>query len=339
MKVDPGRLRQAMGAPSPATRLYLLHGPDEAAAQGAVLLLARTLGRDVERVDLDGAALRKDPARLASEALSPSLFGTPRYVRVTGVGDESFEALSLLLAADHNDAPVVALAPTVRTSARIVKLAIDSPAALACAFYPPTAAEAERLVLTLAREAGLLVDTSLARQLVDASGGDQGLLAQEVDKLALYLDAAPDRPQPLDAAAIDALRADHGETAMPDLVAALIDGEPAVLGAMLEQIHAEGGSAVTWLRAMARRLLLLTEMRAAIDGGEAPAAVLKKHRVFFREEAATLAALRRWSPASLAKAMHQIRAAERAVMGGSAAGTVIAEAAVLTMARGLAARR
>ena len=339
MKVDAGRLRQAMAAPSPAIRLYLLHGADEAAAQAAAREFAQALGADVERIDLDGATLRKDPGRLAMEAASPSLFGTPRYVRIAGTGDESLEALTLLLAAEHGETPIVALAPAVRTSARIVKLAIDSRAALACAFYPPTIAEAERLIVGLARDAGLLVEPALARQLVDATGGDQAILHQELTKFALFLDAAPDRPQPLDETTIDALRADHGEVSVPDLVAALVEGEPAVLGAMLEQARADGGSTVTWLRAVARRLLTLLEMRTAIDGGEPPAAVMKKHRIFFREEAATLAVLRRWSPVMLATGVQRVRAAERAVMGGSAAGTVMAEVAALAMARGIAARR
>ena len=339
MKVDAGRLRQAMASPSPAIRLYLLHGSDEGAAQAAARQLASSLGADVERIDLDGAALRKEPGRLACEAASPSLFGTPRYVRVTGVGDESLEALELLLAADSGDVPVIALAPTVRASARIVKLANEAPAAMACAFYPPMAAEAERMVVGIARDAGLQVEPSLARQLVEATGADQAILHQEIAKFALYLDAAPDRPQPLDEAAVAALRADHGELTMPDLAAALVDGEPAALGAMLDQAHADGVSTVTWLRAMTRRLLTMLEMRTAIDGGEPPAAVMKKHRVFFRDEAATLATLRRWSPAMLAKGLHQIRAAERAAMGGSAAGPVIAKVTTLAMARGIAARR
>ena len=339
MKVDQGRLRQAMAKRSPAVRLYLLHGSDEAAAAAAVYHLAEAMGPEAERVDLDGAALRKEPGRLADEAASPSLFGTPRYIRVANVGEDALEALDLLLAGDGGDVPVIALAPSVKASGRIVKLATEAAGAMACAFYPPTAAEAERLAVSIAHEAGLIVEPSLARQLVEIGGGERAVMVSEIAKLALYLDAAPERPQSLDETTIAALRADHGEPSTTDLVAALIDGEAPTLGVLLERAHEDGASAVTWLRAAARRLLSLAEMRAAIDAGEPPTAVMKKHRVFFREEASTLAALRRWSPAMLARALHQVRSAERAVMGGSAAGAVIAETAVLTIARGIAARR
>ena len=74
-------------------------------------------------------------------------------------------------------------------------------------------------------------------------------------------------------------------------------------------------------------------MRVAVDRGEAIDAVMKRHRVFFRDEARTAQSLRRWTPAMLATALAQIRTAERAVMASANAGTVLAEAAALTLAR------
>jgi DNA polymerase-3 subunit delta len=66
---------------------------------------------------------------------------------------------------------------------------------------------------------------------------------------------------------------------------------------------------------------------------------MKRHRIFFREEAATLAALRRWSPAMLAEALNRVRRAERAVMSPGNAGTVLADAAAVELARAAAHRR
>lgn len=80
-------------------------------------------------------------------------------------------------------------------------------------------------------------------------------------------------------------------------------------------------------------------MRAAIDAGEAPQAVVKRHRVHFREEQATLAALRRWSPAMLAEALARVRRAELGVMSSGNAGGVLAEATAIEIARAAAARR
>ena len=339
MKVDAGKLRSLTAAPPAAIRLYLLHGPDEASAQAAARQLGLAFGKGAERIDLDGATLRKDPARLADEAASLSLFGDARYVRVAAIGEESLEAVAGLLAADRAGNPVIALAPGLRATANLAKLAIGSPLACACAFYEPTAAEAEKIAQGLARELGLQPDPGVARHIAEASGGDRAVMAQELEKIALFLDAAPDRPRALDHAALEAIGADLGETAQGALVAAIVDGEPAALGVALDRIGADGASPVPWLRALTRRLIALAEMRAGIDGGEPPAAVMKRHRVFFRDEATTLAALRRWTPAMLARATAQVRGAERAVMASGNAGTVLADAAALTIARGIASRR
>lgn len=339
MKADAAQLRRALASPSPDIRLYLFHGPDEAGAQAAASQLTRSLGEGIERVDLDGATLRREPSRLADEAASLSLFGDKRMIRVAQAGEESVEAATLLLAAERAGNPVVIMAPSVRTTAKLVKLAVDSPLALAHGFYEPSAAEAEKIAAGLARDHGLTPEPGVARRLAEAAGGDRAVIALEVEKLALFLDAAPERPHPLSQAALDALGADIGEAALDELVAAFVGGEAAMLGQALERIGAGGASPIPWLRAVTRRLLALAAMRAEIDGGEAPAAVMKRHRVFFRDEAATLATLRRWSPAMLARAVAQVRAAERATMTSGNAGTVVADAAVLTIAQAIAGRR
>lgn len=340
MKADAGKLRTLIAAPPRDIRLYLFHGPDEAGAQVAARQLGKAFGVGAERVDLDGATLRKDPGRLADEAASFSLFGGARYVRVTGVGEESLDAIEMLLAASQPGNPVIALGPGLRATAKVARLVLDSPLAYACAFYEPNAAETEKVAQALAREVGLQPDPGVARHLAEASGNDRAVIAQELEKLALFLDAAPDRLKLLDHAALDAIGADLGDTAQSALIAAIVDGEPATLGFALDRMSADGTSPVPWLRALTRRLLALAEMSAAIDSGEPPAMVVKRHlRGNFREEPATLAALRRWTPAMLVRAVAQVRAAERAVVASANAGPVLAEAAVLTIARGIAARR
>ncbi|WP_174291668.1 DNA polymerase III subunit delta [Sphingomonas bacterium] len=339
MRVDAARLRPLIAAPPDDIRLYLLFGPDEAGAQAVARQLGLAFGHGAERIDLDGSTLRKDPARLADEAASLSLFGDRRYIRVVAAGEESLEAVAALLRADRAGNPVVALAPGLRATAKLAKLALESPLAYACAFYEPSAAEAEKIAHTLAVDLGLQPEPGIARQVAEASGGDRAVIAQELEKIALYLDAGPERPRPLAHATLEAIGADLGETAQTALIAAIVDGEPAALGTALDRIGGDGASPIPWLRVLARRLLALADMRAAIDGGEPPAAVMKRHRVFFREEAATLAALRRWTPAMLARAVAQVRGAERGVMASANAGPVLAEAAALTIARGIASRR
>src|SRR3546814_20909617 len=95
------------------------------------------MGPDAERIDLDGAALKIDPARLADEAASISLFGGARWIRVTLAGDEALPAIEGLLQAAPAGHPVIAIGGTLKTSSKILKLALDHKEVLAFASYAP----------------------------------------------------------------------------------------------------------------------------------------------------------------------------------------------------------
>ena len=338
MKANAAQIRKALGRTDGNIRLFLLHGPDEAGAYELAALLAAAMGATAERFDLDPAVLKADPARLADEAASLSLFGEARYIRVTGAGEESLDAFAALLEAENAVNPVMAIAPSVRTAAKIVKLAIASPFAMAYACYPPEARDAERSAVQIASDHGLRPASGVPARLVEASGNDRAILTREIEKFALYLDAAADRPKELDHHVVDLLGADAGDTAISAVVDAIVEGRVADLGTEFARTGEAGASPIPWLRQLARRLIALAQMRSEIDRGENPATVMKRHRIFFREEAQTARTLRIWKPAMFARALTRINAAERAVMAPNNAGRVLAEAEALTIARGIAGR-
>lgn len=338
MKASANQIRQALTRPRGDIRFHLLHGPDEAGAGALAALLGQAMGAGAERVDLDGATLRGDPARLADEAATMSLFGDARWVRVTGMGEESVPAVQALLEAATAGNPVVAIAPSVKASGKLAKVAQDSPRALTFACYQLSGHDAERLAATLAGEQGLRLAPGTAARLVAASGGDRAVLGQEVAKVALFLDAAPDRPRDLDHAALDAIGADLDEAEATAAIDAVVEGRPDRLAAELARLAEAGTSPIPWLRQLARRLASLAEMRGDVARGEGVDTVMKRHRVFYKEEEATARALQRWNPAMLAEAFARVRAAERAVMAPGNAGGVLAEEPVLTLARRVARR-
>jgi len=333
MKANAAQIRAALGKPDPNVRLFLLHGPDAAGAADLATLLGRAMGSDAERIDLDGAALRGDAARLADEAASLSLFGGARFIRVSGAGEESHDAILALLDAERAGNPVVAIAPSAKSTGKLVKLAIASPRAMAFACYPPEGNNAERMVAEIAAQMGLRPAPGVARRLAEAAANDRAVATRELEKIALYLDAAPDRPHDLDHAALDAVGADLAEAELGGVVEALLRGEPAVVGAEVAVLDHAGGSPIPWLRATQRRLVQLAEMRAAVDAGEPIDRVMERSRVHFSARDATAAALRRWTAAMLVTALDRIRVAERAVTASGNAGPVLAHEAVTTLAR------
>ncbi|NJM50270.1 MAG: hypothetical protein HC843_04760 [Sphingomonadales bacterium] len=84
----------------PDIRLFLIFGQDTSAIADIAARAAAALGADAERVDLDNDQIRKDPALLADEASSLSLFGDSRFIRLTMRRDEALEAFENLFAAE-----------------------------------------------------------------------------------------------------------------------------------------------------------------------------------------------------------------------------------------------
>ncbi|PCG13708.1 MULTISPECIES: DNA polymerase III subunit delta [Sphingomonas] len=333
MKVTEPRLTAALDRPPADIRLYLLHGPDESTAMAFAARLGKTLGAGAERVDLDGATLRGDPARLSDEAAAISLFGDARWIRVTGAGEESVEAVEALLAAEQAGNPAVMIASGVKATGKLVKAAIESDRAMAFACYPPNARDAGGVVNDLARTLGLRIAPAAVQRIVRAADGDRAVMAREVEKLALYLDAAPDRPADADEAALDAIGADIAEGEIGEIVLAATAGEVAVLVEALRRMNGADASPIPILRALGRRLVSLAEMRAAVENGEGIDQVMKRHRVFWKEEAATAAAVRKWKLTDLVAAQAAARRTEREAIALGPAGRVAADAFLLRLAR------
>jgi DNA polymerase III subunit delta len=331
VKANASQIRAAIERPNTAIRLYLLHGPDEAGAADLGIKLAAALTPGGERVDLDMKALREQPGRLADEAASLSLFGDARFVRLLGVEETALEAITLLLNAETAGNPVIAIGPGLKASGKLVKAAIAAPGALVHACYIPEGIDAARLAATVAREHGLRLTNDVPQRLAHASGGDRAILAREIEKLALFLDAAPERPRDADGAALDAIGADLGDSDLSDAISAIVEGRTADIGVELARLGE--GIGVPLMRQLARRLQSMAEMRIDMDRGEDVDTVMEKHRVFFREKAATGRALRRWNSTTLARAIERVRLAERAMMHSGSAGEVLAEAEGVAVAR------
>lgn len=330
MKASRPQIERALGAADPAIRVFLLHGPDESGSAELGQRLGRAMGADAERVDLTGAALKADPARLADEAAAMSLFGGARWIRVEPAGDEALDAVAALLAAPAAGNPVVLIAGVLRKDAKLVKRLLDERAALVFASYAPEGAEADRLAIAMGRGLGLDLRPDVAQRLVTGCGGDRALLARELEKFADYLDAAPERPQPLDHDALDLLGADSGDADIGRLVDAVLGGAPAAADGERARLAGEGMDNVPVVRALQRRLLMLAEARS---GGTAP------RTPFWKERDAVAAQLARWDAAGLATALARVGAAGRATMTPGGPGAIALDAALTEIARAAARRR
>lgn len=335
MKANKGQIERALDAPPPDIRLYLLHGPDEAGSQALMKRLERAMGPDAERIDLDGPALKADPARLADEAASISLFGGARWIRLTLSNDDALPAIEGLLQAEQAGNPVVVMGSALKSSAKILKLALDHKAVMACASYAPEGRDAEQLAAAIARDLGLRLPADMARRIADLTGNDRTLMANEIEKLCLYLDAAPDRPAEATHEAIDALAAEAAAEDIGALVNAVLGGDPPKLIHELQILAQLGASEGSMLWALLRRAHLLAAIRMEFDkkGSLDDAMASAGKAVFWKDKAAVQRQVRLWTAEGIARVIHRLGTAERLSRSSRNAGPVLVEHELLTIAR------
>ncbi len=174
------------GRSTSPTRIFASISSTARTRRGSEALAARFgkgQGAGTERVDLDGATLSRDPARLSDEASSISMFGDKRWIRVAPVGDEATVAVEAFLANDVGGDTVVLVAGNLRKNAKLLALCEGRPDVLCIISYALDARSGEQVALGMARERGLILSSDLARRLVALSSGERGLLLSEIDKL------------------------------------------------------------------------------------------------------------------------------------------------------------
>jgi DNA polymerase-3 subunit delta len=334
MKAKRADVERALRGPA-THRFFLLYGPDESGSHSLVKVAAAAAGPQAERVELTGAELKADPARLADEAASLSLFGGGRYIVVQPAGDECLPAVEALLQSPAAGNPVLLIAGALKPTSKLLKLALADPAALALASYAPEGQEAERLVAEMARAEGLNVRSDVARRLADACAGNRAILSLELQKLALYLDAAPERPQPLDHEALDAVGAAAEEGDLSRLVDSVGNGNAALLQAELVRLSSEGVEGIPLVRAVLRRMSLLSRLRAHVERGSSPEAVMASQgkSLFWKEKDSIGRQLSRWGSDALARSVSRLLEAERQVKASGGLGPTAVDEELFAICR------
>lgn len=333
MKVKEPQIIRALENPDGRVKLYLLYGPDDAGSRALAARFEQRMGADAERIHLDGSTLKDDPARLADEAASFSLFGQKRHIRVTG-GDECANAVIALLEAETVGNPVVMISGALKATSLLMKAALNHPDVMAFQGYKPEGAGLETLAVGIGRSYGLRLQPGVAAKLGANCLADRAVLEREIEKLALYLDAAPDRPRDASEETLAAIGADIAEADTGRLVNAVLGGDLATVTAELSEVEV-GSGWVPVIRALQRRLILLARLRSDVDTGKSPSEVVASlgKSLFYKEIPIVTTQLSRWSSERLATASARLFASERAIMASNTAGTVIAAEEFLAIAR------
>ena len=311
----------------PAVRFVLLTGPDEATMGAVAAHLVGLAGAETERLDLASPQLSQDAALLAAEAASMSLFSPARVIRleIAGSGDDCLSAVEALLAADTAINPVIATGASVSARSKLVKLVEGAAGAVAAICYQPDRRALVGIAMDAAQDQGLRLSNADAQLLVDLVSGDQALMRREIEKIALYLDAAPDRQRQVTAADIAALGAVTHEEDVSACINVALGGKVRDLPDMLAKAAAIGVAEIRIIRALGIRAMQLARLRAEVDAGAHPATVVsaRSSGVFWKERDAVTAQLHIWDSLRVARLMTRLLDCERALKSSGTAGAVL----------------
>lgn len=318
MKAGKANIGRAVDQPSSDYRFYLFHGPDEGQSRALAARLAEALG--ATKFAISSGEVKGDPASLVDEAGALSLFGGKRLVWIEPATKDIEEGVAALLEAPVSESPVVAIAPALPKASGLVKLAEASPLALAFASYAPEGQDAERMVMDLGRRYGLKISPPLAARLADSAANDEAVVAQELAKFALYIDASPQMPKELEEAAIDLVGADSSEGDFQRLADLALGGEIDELADELAKLPVGGGEGIPVVRSLQRRVIMLAPLRARVERGERVDAVMTSagRMLFWKEKAKVQRMLSKWTAQSLATVAQRASDLERSLIFTSA---------------------
>lgn len=333
MKANGASIGRAVDQPNPGTRFYLFHGPDESQSRALGVRLLEALG--ASKFLLTSGALKSDPAVLTDEASALSLFGGKRAIWIEPATKDIEEAVAALIDGPPPESPVIAIAGALTAASALRKLAESSTYALAFAAYAPEGDSAERMVADIGRRYGLKIGPPVAARLADACGNDQAVVAQELQKLALYIGASTETPRDLDHGAVDDVGAESAEGDFQRLADLAMDGEVNELSEELARLPPGGSEAIPVVRSLQRRLLMLAPLRARIERGERVDAVMASagRTLFFKEKAKVQRMLAKWSAKELATAAERAGKLERSLIFTGAPGRETLGEELLAIAR------
>jgi DNA polymerase-3 subunit delta len=314
-------------------RTFYFCGPDEAGAHDAAQAIVAMLPAGIERIELSGADLRRDPVRLSDEARSTTLFGGARYIFLRTAGDETCEAVENLLADEVEACPVLIVASSATDKSRVAKLLADRKDALVAMFYAPNASAVAQAVRSMADAAGLRIDGALAERIAKACALDTRMARSEIEKLSLYLDASPQAPKAADAQALDAIGAKNEDDGFQPVVNCVLGGDVGRLSGELARVRELALSPVGLLLAFERRAAQLVQLAARMGPrGDVQRFIedeRQARRVFFRDAPDLLNQLRCWRGKRLERLVARLVALHRELLANS-------QSAELLLAQGLA---
>jgi DNA polymerase III subunit delta len=332
--------------PDPATRIFLVFGPDHGLVRERAGTLAGVLmnGQDdafaVSRLTDDD--LKSDPASLADAMAAMSLLGGARLVRLRLSG-ESSPAANWLADFEKGDAPaeakLVIEAGDMKKTSKIRKITESSKIMVAIPCYADNPRDLMKLAEDSLAAEGLSLTPDARAPLSAILEGDRQLARSEIEKLILYK-GLKDQRQGDDTVTgedISAVCASGAEAALDQVIDPAMLGEAEAVDRGYARAMESGISPVGILRALQRKIDQIDTVQTA-DGD--PGALARAGVPRFGPPADRFQRTARlWTGRRLEHARALAFETERAVKRSGAPAEALVGALLLRIAKGAKAGR
>ncbi len=343
MKVKDNEIVRRFHSNPDAIQLALLCGPNATRCQAlADELVAPLAASSAERVDLTVADVSDSAARLSDEATSASLFGDKRYIMLrlnSGEAVRAASAIQYLLESDTKGDPVIAVAPGMKDKTVLAKAIAKAPNALIATCYETSQRDAVSAITSMGTEEGLRISRDTAAALAALTSNDLVLAKLEVEKIALYLDAAINQPQEVNADILALLGAENDEEDLGALFNAALGGHTSKLTVELVAAKTLGFSEIGLIRLMLRHLAKLADLRSKADNGCNIGKLVNHPSVFWKDRDNYARQLSIWSSRQIARLIERVLAHEITLKSSGQPEHVLIEQELLTIARKAASTR
>ena len=269
-----------------AHRIVLVYGPDRGLvserAKAAAFATKIPLDDAFAVIKLDASTVQSDPARLADEALTVSMFGGDRLVWIKDAGNEKglVDAVKQLAANPPATATILIEADDLKPASGLRTLCENSAAAVALPCYADDGRIVDALIDRELATAGMAISLDARNLLKSCLGGDRLASKSELEKLVLYCRGQ----KRIETADVEAAIGDVSSTASDELVDAMLGGDVSGLDAAFSAMASRSGTLQGILAVVAQQVSRFAEQRFVMerDGKTASAVVaVAKPQVFF----------------------------------------------------------
>ncbi|MER0236588.1 DNA polymerase III subunit delta [Fulvimarina sp. MAC8] len=306
-----GEVDAFLSRPDFSYPVILLYGPDPGLVSERASTIAGHSGVDPSdpfaSVSLSADELEKDIGRLYDEALTVSLFGGTRLIRVRGAGTGKAlsEAVTTLSEKKLEGAILIVEAGELKKNAAL-RLGVErAKFAIALPCYQDEGRALDRMIDEEFARAGLQIDREGREELKSRLGANRMASRGEVEKLCVYA-YGTERVTAEDVAAIVG---DVSADAVDEAIDATISGAVKKLPALIERLTDAGTPIFQLQQSLLRTIQQLTAMREIVERqGEPVGRVVERRRPHFKRKPALETALAAWPLEALARTARRIEA-------------------------------